>query len=143
MRIPASKFRGVGAGVGVWCAVGIAFHGDGRHGDHRCLREPLFQIVVARLTLGQAEPPAVVMDSNGDVVRIIERRRAAVEGGVIEAPLGRRDLPDELGEVVRVFLIADTASLGGEVELVPPLQLRGRRQRLLARLLVADQIAAH
>ena len=46
-------------------------------------------------------------------------------------------------EVVPVFIVAGAAAFGGEVILVPPLQLGVRRQRHLAGLLVADQIAAH
>jgi hypothetical protein len=29
MRISAQELVGVGAGVGVWCAVGVTFKGDG------------------------------------------------------------------------------------------------------------------
>ena len=42
-----------------------------------------------------------------------------------------------------VFVVANPAALGGEIILVPPLELGFRRQRQLARFLVADQIAAH
>jgi hypothetical protein len=63
------------------------------------------------------------VDHDADVVRIVEGRRAAREGGVVEVPLRRRDLPDELREIVAVLLVTGPAALGGEVELVPPLQL--------------------
>src|SRR6185295_17338576 len=53
------------------------------------------------------------------------------------------ELPDELREIVPVLLVAGATALGGEVELVPPLELRLGRQRNLSRFLAADQIAAH
>src|SRR5436190_175218 len=39
--------------------------------------------------------------------------------------------------------IPGTAAFGGEVVLIPPLELRGRRQRYAAADLAADQVAAH
>jgi hypothetical protein len=36
------------------------------------------------------------MDRDVDVIRIVEGRGAAIEGGVIEVPFRRRELPDEL-----------------------------------------------
>src|SRR5207249_4702365 len=65
------------------------------------------------------------------------------KGGVVEVPLRRGDPPDELCEVVPVPVITGAAALGGEVVLVPPLELGRRRQRQLAGRLAADQIAAH
>ena len=38
------------------------------HSDDRTCRELLFQIVVLRLARRQPEPPAVVMDHQGDMV---------------------------------------------------------------------------
>src|SRR5919204_2018622 len=67
----------------------------------------------------------------------------AVEGRLVEVPPWRGGLPDEPGEVVPVLLVAGAAAFGREVELVPPLQLSGWRQRLLVGLLAADQVAAH
>ena len=63
------------------------------------------------------------MNYDRDMIRVVERRRAAIEGGVIEVPFRRRELPDELRKVAPVFLIADAAALGGEIVLLPPLQL--------------------
>ena len=42
-----------------------------------------------------------------------------------------------------VFVVAGPAAFGGEIILVPPLQLGLRRQRRLAGFLAADQITAH
>ena len=114
-------------------AVGIAFERDRRHGDHRACREPLFQLVILRLALGQAEPPAIVVDDDIDVIGVVERRGAAIERRVVEAPFRRRGLPDQLRELVPVLLVAGAAALRREVELIPPLQLGLRRQRRLVR----------
>src|SRR5689334_2547092 len=58
--VPARELPGVGARLRVRRAVGVALEGDGRHGDGRRRREPLLEVVVPRLPLGEAEPPAVV-----------------------------------------------------------------------------------
>src|SRR5215472_527409 len=50
VRVLAGEFAGIGAGIGVWCAVGVALEGDGGHGDTREFSEPPLQIVVFRLT---------------------------------------------------------------------------------------------
>ncbi len=69
---------------------------DRRHADGRAGGELLLQRVVLGLALGQAQPPAVVVDHDRDVVGVVERRRGAVEGRVVEVPLRRGDLPDQL-----------------------------------------------
>ena len=53
--------------------------------------KPLFQVVVFRLAFRQAEPPAIIVDHDGDVIRIVEGRRAAIERGVVEIPLRRSE----------------------------------------------------
>jgi hypothetical protein len=40
------------------------------------------------------------------VIRIVERRRAAIERGVVEIPFRRGELPDQLGKVAPVFVVA-------------------------------------
>ena len=124
-------------------AVGVAFEGDRRDVDDGRLGQAALQRVVLRLAVGEADPPAVVVDHDRHVIRVVERGGAAVERGVVEVPLGRGGPPDELGEVAPVALVADPAALGREVVLVPPLPLGLRRQRQLAGLLAADQIPAH
>jgi len=64
----------------------VAGNGDGGHRDDRSFRKLQLEIVVLRFTLGQALPPAVVVDDHIDVVRIFEGRRGAVESSVIEIP---------------------------------------------------------
>ena len=102
----AREFLGVSARIRMRCTIGVAFHGDRGDGDDRNFGKPLFQIVIFRLAFGQAKPPAVVVDHDVDVVRVVERRCAAIEGGIIEVPLRRSQLPDELGEIVTVFGVA-------------------------------------
>src|SRR6202011_3736732 len=80
---------------------------------------------------------------NGDVVRIIEGRGAAIERGIVELPLWGSEFPDELRKLAPVFVVAGTAAFSGKIELVPPFQLRLWRQGHLAGVLAADQIAAH
>ena len=69
------------------CAVCIAFKGNRGHADGRSFGETLFQIVVFRLAFGEAEPPAVVVDRDVDVIRVVEGRCTAIERGVVEVPL--------------------------------------------------------
>ena len=56
----------------------------------------LLQLVVLRLALDQAQPPTVVGDDNGDVVRVVEET-AAVRSNVASSKfhLRRIGLPDE------------------------------------------------
>src|SRR6266550_4338069 len=65
------------------------------------------------------------------------------EGGIIEVPLRRSDLPNEPGKIVPVFLVASPAAFRGEIILVPPLELSFSRQWHLVGFKAADQITAH
>ena len=137
VRISTREFLGIGTGVRVWCTIGIAFKSNSGHGDVRSLGEPLFQLVIFRLAFSQSEPPAIKMDHDADMIRVVEGRCAALEGGIIEVPLGRSDLPDELGKVVPVLLVAGPAAFGGKIILVPPLVFSLWRQRHLVGFLAA------
>ena len=86
MLIFAREFLRIGAGLRVRCTVGITFEGDRRHGDDRRFGKPIFQIVVVFLPFSETEPPAVIMDYDADVIRIVERRRRSGESGVVEFP---------------------------------------------------------
>ena len=70
------------------CAVGIALESDGGQVDHRKLGEPPFQFVVLALAIGQAEPPAIVVDYDVDVIRVVESGGGASERGVVELRSG-------------------------------------------------------
>ena len=51
VRIFAGEFLGVGGGLRMRRAVGIALERDGGHGDHRPCCKPLFQFAVFRLAV--------------------------------------------------------------------------------------------
>src|SRR3954468_15557524 len=88
--------------IGFWWwvrrAVGVAFECDGRDFDFGTGGETLLELVILCLTLCQTLSPAVVVDHDVNVIRIVERRGASIECGVVKLPLGRCQLPDELGE---------------------------------------------
>jgi hypothetical protein len=95
---------GVGSGVRVWCTVGVTFKGDGRHSDDRSLGKSPLEVVVLLVASGQAQPPTVIVDDDADMIRVVQRCRAAIERRVIEIPLWRSCLPDELGKSCRYLL---------------------------------------
>jgi hypothetical protein len=141
VHVLAGELLLIGAGIGMGRTVGVTFEGDRRHGDGRAAGERPLEIVVSWLALGQAEPPAVVVNHDVDVVRVVEGCGATVERRLVEVPLGRGRLPDEPGEFASMFVVAGPATFGGEVELVPPGQLRRRWQWRLVSGLAADQVA--
>ena len=63
------------------------------------------------------------MDDDSDMIRIIERRGAPIEGGIVDVPFRRSDPPNELGKIAPVFVVAGPPALRGKIKLVPPLQL--------------------
>jgi len=81
------KFPGVRSRLRVWLTIGITFERDGGHGDARSRGPALFELIVLRFPLGQPESPAVVMNDDADVIRIVEGGGAAREYGLIEGPL--------------------------------------------------------
>ena len=52
--------------------IGVTFKGNGGHSDDRAFGKPLFQIVIFRLAFGEAKPPAIIMDHDADMIRIVE-----------------------------------------------------------------------
>src|SRR5437763_670764 len=117
--IPAGEFLHIGAGVGVRRTICLPFQSDGGDRDHRKFGKPLFQIVVPWLALGETKPPAIVMNHDADMVRVVECRRGAVECGVVKVPFWRSKLPNELRELTPVFFVASAAPFRGEVILIP------------------------
>src|SRR5580692_2226990 len=83
------------------------------------------------------------MDRDVDMIRIVERGSAAGECGIVEVPLGRSQLPNQLRKLAPVFFVAGAAALRGEIELIPPLKFSLWRQWHSAGLLTADQITAY
>jgi hypothetical protein len=120
VRILAREFLGVSARIRMWCAIGIAFHGDSGDADDWRFGKALFQIVILRLAFRQTKPPAVIVDHDCDVIRVVERRRTSVERGIIEVPLRRSELPGQLGKIAAVFVVAVPAAIRGEIKLIPP-----------------------
>src|ERR1700743_2363907 len=108
VRVFAREFFGVSAGFRVWRAVGLTFKCDGRYSNYRAGGEALFQLVIFRLAFCQAEPPAVIVDDDADVIVIVEGGRAAIEGGVVEIPFRRSELPNQLRKIVPVFFVTST-----------------------------------
>src|SRR5262245_233348 len=109
--------------VGVWCTVGITFEGNSGNGDDRTLGQPLVQIGIFGLAFSQREPPPIIMDHDCNVIRIVEGRCATIERRIIEVPLRRSKLPNELRKIVPVFVVACPAAFGGKIKLVPPFEL--------------------
>jgi hypothetical protein len=96
-----------------------------------------------RLAFCQTKAPAIVMHHDADMIQIVEGRRGTLERRFIEGPLRRGELPDELGKVAPVLLVARLAAFGSEIKLVPPFALGLGRQRPLVDDPAPDQIAAH
>src|SRR3954452_20876294 len=113
----------------MWCAVGIALERDGRDADCRACGEPFPQSVILLLAFGRAKPPAVIMNDDVDVIRVVEGLGAARERRVVELPFGGSELPDELGKFASVLFVTGPAALCGEIELIPPLELGFGRHR--------------
>ena len=72
-------------------SVSIAFQGDCGHVNYRGLGEPPFQIVIFRLTFSQSQPPAIIMDHDAHMIRVVEGRCAAIERGIVEVPFRRSE----------------------------------------------------
>src|SRR5258708_25629335 len=143
VRIFAREFVAIGRGIWVRSIIGIPLKGNGGPGDRWTFDKPLFQVVILRLPFNQAEPPAVIVNHDFDMIRIVEGRCTAIKRGIIEVPFWRSELPDELREIMPVFLIPFQAAFRGKVKLVPPLELILWWPRRLPRFLVADQITTH
>jgi hypothetical protein len=102
------------------------------------LRQGAFPVVIFQLAFSHSEPPAVIVDNDIDMIRIVEGHRCAIERGVIERPLRRSNLPNEPRKFVPVFFVAGPATFCGKIKLVPPFELSFWRQWLLTGFLVAD-----
>src|SRR5262249_10370867 len=101
-------------------AIGITFKRNRRNSDHWTLRQTPFKVLVLCLTLSQAEAPPVMVNHDLRMIRVVKRRGAALERGLIEVPLRRGESPDELGKFAPVLLVASLTARGGEIKLVPP-----------------------
>src|SRR5262245_18858821 len=143
MGIWARKFFGIGTAVRVWCTIGVTLQRDGGHSDDGTCGQLLFQLVIVPLAFSQTDPPAVTMDHDTDMIRVVEGCSAALERRIIEVPLRRSELPDELVKIMPVFFVASAAAFGRKIKLVPPFELSLGRQWHLVSFRVADQISTH
>src|SRR3974377_676622 len=140
VRVLPGELLGIGTRIRVRGAVGITFQGNRRHGNNRTFGKPIFQLVVFRLAFGQTETPAIIVDHDADVIRVIERGRGAIERGVVEFPLRRSELPNEPRKIVTVFVVAGPPPSGGKIILIPPLQLSIWRQGYFTGFLFVSSI---
>ena len=122
MRVLAAEVFRIRTAIRVGCAIGISFKRNGGHRDRRGAGEALFKLVVLSLALRQAEPPAVIVDDDPDMIGVVEGNCATLERGIVEIPPWGRQLPNEPGESPSIFLIARAAAFGGKMILVPPLE---------------------
>lgn len=128
VRILAGELVTIGCGLRVRRAIGLTFQSERRHADHRRRCQTFLQITILSLAFHQPQPLAVVIDDDSDVIRVVERRGAAVELCIIEVSFRRGDLPDQPGKIASVFIVALLPAFGGDIILAPPLKLDLRRQ---------------
>ncbi len=95
VRIFAGEFMGMGCAIR-GRAIEITGNGDRGYSNNGSIVKLPFRIVVLRMAGSQAQPPAVIMDHDADVIQIVEERCGAIERGIIEVPFRRTVLPDEL-----------------------------------------------
>jgi hypothetical protein len=83
--------------------VRAALECDCRHTDagRRC--QLLLHRIVRCFTGREPQAPAIVVDRDGDMVRVVERARGSIEGRVIEGPFRRGELPNEPRELAPVL----------------------------------------
>jgi hypothetical protein len=69
--------------------VDVAGDGEGRDGDRRRRGEPRLVTRVLRCAGNESQAPAVVVNNQGDVVGVVERRGRPVVDGGVEPPRRR------------------------------------------------------
>jgi len=109
MLIGVRELVAIGAADGVWRAIGVTFQRNGRRSDDRGGGKPLFQLGVARLTFSLFQPPAVMVNHDADMVRVVEGGRTALKDRVGKVPFGGGEAPGELVELAQVFLVTGHA----------------------------------
>ncbi len=70
VRIFTREFLGIGTGIWMRRAVGITLQRNGGYGDRRECGESLVNLVINRLAIGQAKPPAGVIDNEAKVIPV-------------------------------------------------------------------------
>lgn len=119
MLVLAGKHAGINFGLRMRGGVLVAFECNCRGRDHRAVGKLFLECVEAGFPFDQVQPPAIVMDDDSDMVRVVESRGRAREDRVVELPGRRGGLPDQMNKVVRIGLVAQPATLSGEIELIP------------------------
>src|SRR3712207_3169334 len=104
----------------MWGPVGLALECYCGYGNRRSFGERRFERIVLRFTRFQPQTPSIVVDHDADVIRVVERLRGAVEGGLVELPSRGCEPPNESAEVAPVFAVAALPPLGRKVVLIPP-----------------------
>src|SRR5277367_6399944 len=138
MRIFAREFSRIPTRIRMRRAIGVPFKGDAGNSDERAPSQTHLQRFIVRFPRGQPQPPAIIMDHDVYMIRIVECLGAACEGFVVEIPLRRGLLPDEPREFPPILLVAGATPLSRKIILIPPLVFRARRNRLPIGLLTAD-----
>src|SRR5262249_6461186 len=96
-------------------------------------RQPPLDLFEIRVARSVTETMAVGMDDNVDEIRIVEGRGRALVGRIIEFPIRRPELPQELAELAAIGGQSRPAPFGVKVVLAPDrmsLRRRPRRHRL-------------
>jgi hypothetical protein len=96
-----------------------AVEADRRHRDRRLRRQAPLDARIRRITGDEPEAVAVRMDHHVDEVGVVERLRAALEGGVVEAPARRPGLPQQPAQRAPIAGQPGTAAFAVKVVLVP------------------------
>ncbi len=138
-----------GRGAGRRDAVAFAVQHDCRHRDRRPFGKLALQHVIGGVARRVTEAMAVGVDDDVDEIRIVEGVRRAVIGGVVEVPVRRPQLPQQLAQFAPVGLQPGAAAFGVEIILVPePVFLLRRRRHdrsgdVLDTVAVGQYEAAH
>ena len=121
---PALIAAGEEAGLVVPClrrchAVAAPLQYDGWHTDRWLRHQPPLDVFEIRVARSVTETMAVGMDDNVDEIRIFEGRGRALVGRIIEFPIRRPELPQELAELAAIGGQSRPAPFGVKVVLVP------------------------
>jgi len=115
---------------------------DGRHADRRTRCEAALDIFNGRIAGCESEAMSIRVHDHVDEVRVVERLRGARVRRLVELPVRRPHAPEQLAQLIAIFLDAGAAALAVHVVLVPPEKLAIRRLRLRRRGDVLDGVAA-
>jgi len=99
--------------------VSRAMQRDGRHSDSRLGRQLAFDLLDRRVSGHDAVAMPVRVDDDIDEIRVVEGNGGLLVRRVIEAPVGRPQLPEELAQRAAILSEASAAALGLKIVLVP------------------------